>query len=133
MISIFVSLLILIPAPPDRICPEPSNRATQVVQSLLQNGGHFRTTIGASEAEYQSVEPLTDESTCDFIQLSADAQGLGLDHLDPRYRYVYVRSQNYFYLVTIYTPLPEDDFLYLGLTPLWVMNRSYQVIHGIMR
>jgi hypothetical protein len=132
MHHIVLGLLVISFGLADPLCPPASPETVEAVQSLLQESERFRTDIGASEQEYQSVEILTDESTCDLITLMAHAQGMSLTYDDPRYRYVYVRSQNYYYIVSTYTPLPEDNFYYLGLKPLIVMNRQFNIVEAIM-
>ena len=58
---------------------------------------------------------------------------MGISYSDPRYEYVYLKSQNYYYLVTTYSPLPTDDYLDLGLLPMVIMNKQLYSVHSMMR
>ncbi len=100
---------------------------------MLEEDGILRSDIGASPQEFQSVEPVVDASTCDIIVLMAQSQGMGISYSDPRYEYVYLKSQNYYYLVTTYSPLPTDDYLDLGLLPMVIMNKQLYSVHSMMR
>lgn len=130
MLALALNYLMLVPS--NVGCPPPSEEAVQEVVYRLEHDQDFIAAIGASQNEHESVRYLSDYSTCDLIYISAEARGFGQDTTQLFFRYVYVRSDDYYYLVGIQTPR-DDGLLELGLLPLIVMNRSYQVIHTILR
>lgn len=132
MITSVALFFTLITAPLSGICPEPSAQATDEIIRKLENDESFRTEIGASPNEYLTVEALTDESTCDILQLSAATFGISHDDPNPRFRYVYVRSDKFFFIVSIRKPI-EDDLLYFALAPLFVLNSQYQLLQAYLR
>lgn len=132
MIALTLALNFLVLTSVNSGCPSPSESAVQEIVYRLQHDQDFLAEIGASTNEYESVSYLSNYSTCDLIFLSAESRGYGQNTANNRFRYVYVRSDNYYYLVGIQTPR-DDDWLEFGLLPLVVMNRSYQIIHTILR
>jgi hypothetical protein len=91
-----------------------------------------RTNIGVTSAEFSSVNHISDYSTCDLVRISAESQGISFQTQDRGFRYIGFESQNFYYLVAIPHARP-DGLLDLGPLPLIVMNKSYQVVGGIMR
>src|SRR5690554_3560603 len=126
MPSLLILFLLWIPARASGICPDPSESAKSEVVRRLETSEKFRIAIGATPTEYQSVHVLTDESTCDILQISAATQGISRDHPDTHYTYAYVRSNKYYFIVSVEEPI-TDDSLYFGLAPLYVFNRQYQL------
>lgn len=113
-------------------CPPPSEEAVREVVYRLQHDQEFIADIGAPGDEHESVSYLSDYNICELISLSAEARGYGQDTASNHFRYIYIQSANYYFLVGIQIPR-DDDWLEIGLLPLVVMNRSYQVIHTILR
>lgn len=109
-------------------CPPADPDTANFIKLVLQESERIRTDIGASPNEHETVEILTDSTTCGYITTMAGVQGLNLTPPDSRYRYVFIKSQNYYYLVGQFTPTPQDDKLHLGLLPLVIMNKQFVIL-----
>lgn len=116
------------------ICGPYSETAEDSVVHLLSSSSldDLRNELGVAASELPSLEYLSDESTCDLVTLSAQSQGIGFDTEYLGFRYVFFRSNKFYYLVAIPAPRP-DGLLELGLLPLHVMNSSYQIVGGYWR
>lgn len=90
-----------------------------------------RAEFGISSSEASTVSYLTDDSTCDIIRLSAESQGIGFDTEYRGFRYVMFQSQNFYYLFA-FPQIRPDGLFDIGVLPLIVMNRSYEIVGGIL-
>jgi hypothetical protein len=114
------------------LCPPASEGALMMVEAYLvsDRDADRRAKLDITIDEAESLTTVTDASTCDLIRLMAESQGYNLDSADMKW--AFVQTDHHFFLVA--GPIPRTDGkLDLGLYPVVIMDRSYNVRHAFMR